>query len=350
MPFFLKKHIPNNVKKFIRFFIDIYRLFYGLAIFTFFNKRLNESHLSFIRLFCLTRGLSNDLLTKLIKITNKPYSIKKTNGILGDLDKKEIRDITNELNSKGYYISKKLLPQELCEKLIAFSLQQPAFQHPIDGQDDSFGKYTLYNRNSPEATMYSFPLQDLVNFSVIQDLISDPSLLAITQAYMQSKVYFDICMLWWSTAFQTKPDDSAAQLFHFDMDRIKWLKIFVYLTDVNSENGPHTFVSGSHRTNGIPKELLKKGYSRHTDEEVLKYFDPKNIIQFTGPVGTIIIEDTRGLHKGTHLSKGDRLMLELQYSNHMFGATCPEGKFLCLTDKLKKSIEQYPKLYSMFTT
>jgi hypothetical protein len=41
----------------------------------------------------------------------------------------------------------------------------------------------------------------------------------------------------------------------------------------------------------------------------------------TGPRGTILAEDTRGLHKGKPVAKGDRLVLEFEFSSSMFGAT-----------------------------
>ena len=44
-----------------------------------------------------------------------------------------------------------------------------------------------------------------------------------------------------------KADSEAAQMFHFDLDRIKWLKFFIYLTDVKINSGPHVYVSGTHK-------------------------------------------------------------------------------------------------------
>jgi hypothetical protein len=99
------------------------------------------------------------------------------------------------------------------------------------------------------------------------------------------------------------------------------------LTDVGPENGPHKFIAGSHRTGGIPGELLKKGYARLTDEEVAPHYRPADFIEFTAPRGTIIAEDTRGLHKGQHVNSGHRLMLQIQFSNSLFGPPYPKISF-----------------------
>ena len=35
----------------------------------------------------------------------------------------------------------------------------------------------------------------------------------------------------------------------------------------------------------------------------------------------MIVEDTRGLHKGKHVENGDRLVFQLQYTSSLFGKT-----------------------------
>src|SRR6185503_13469174 len=126
----------------------------------------------------------------------------------------------------------------------------------------------------------------------------------------------------------------AGQLYHFDMDRIKWLKFFIYLTDVEAANGPHCFVRGSHRTHGIPSSLLSKGYARIRDAEVFQYYARETEVRFVAPRGTVIAEDTRGLHKGMEVLSGDRLMLQLQLSNSLFGAPYAPSSFRRMTPEL----------------
>ena len=83
-----------------------------------------------------------------------------------------------------------------------------------------------------------------------------------------------------------------------------------------------------------------------TDKEIAENFDKNNVIEFNAPRGTIIAEDTRGLHKGKHVSKGDRLVLQLQFSNSLFGGYYPKAKFSSqLSDALKQNAKLYPWLY-----
>jgi hypothetical protein len=176
--------------------------------------------------------------------------------------------------------------------------------------------------------------------------MSDASLLAVAQTYLRAAPIVDVTSMWWHTAFSDQPDEEAAQMYHFDMDRIRWLKVFIYLTDVTPMHGPHCFVAGSHRSGGIPEAMLSKGYARLSDEEVFLHYPRKNLMEFSAPAGTIIIEDTRGLHKGKVVEHGDRLMLQLQFSNSLFGGTYPRTPFSDLVaPKLAERVSQYRSIY-----
>lgn len=344
----IKKILPKFVKRWGLIFFDFSNLIYGLLLYLLFKKTSQSCYLSFIRVFCVTHGYSNDILAYIVKLFKKPYLINQVEGILGKLNQSDVKAIAKQIQQKGYYKSECLLSREICESLLTFSLNTKASQLAMDEELNSTAAATIFNKDKPQATMYAFELQDLLLCPQIQEIMADLSILAVTQAYMKSKVYLDNVSLAWSTAFKETPDMSAAQLFHFDMERIKWLKVFIYLTDVNVENGPHVFVEGSHRSRGIPKTLLDKKYARLSDEEVIQAFGKEKLITFTGAKGTIIIEDTRGLHKGNHLIKGERLMLQLQYTNTLFGAVLPKAKIEVVSDKLAENFKWFPQTYSYF--
>lgn len=109
----------------------------------------------------------------------------------------------------------------------------------------------------------------------------------------------------------------SGQLYHFDLDRPHFLKFFVYLSDVDDENGPHHFVRGSHKD---PRRGALAD-RRFQDEEVAKAYDlTRDEVIFRAPRGTIFAEDTRGLHKGAPLRSGERLVFQLEYASTLFGA------------------------------
>jgi len=206
-----------------------------------------------------------------------------------------------------------------------------------------------FKREAPEGVRFDCSRDALLADSTIQNLIADSGLLAIAQRYLGTAPILDIVAMWWHSAFGHEPDSEAAQYFHFDMDRIKWIKFFFYVTDVNEDSGPHVFVRGSHRTGGVPKELLRKGYVRLMDQEIASRYPAADIIEFIGARGTLIIEDTRGLHKGKRVVAGDRLLFQLEFTSSLFGAPYKKWRFpQRMTPAMASAYEHFPRLFSIF--
>ena len=299
------------------------RVLAGAGSYVYRGATPDYAYQSLIRLFCLTRGRSNDLFARFLSLVRPPYELAAEGGVLGELGAEEETRINTALREHGYYVFERRLPSDICDRLLRYALDQPSYVRPTDAEATSGGKprKTLYSRSAPEGIVYDFDPEDLINNSDVQALMTDRSLLSVAQRYIGARPVLDEVNLWWSTAYSSHGDASAAQLYHFDMDRIRWLKFFIFLTDVGPENGPHCFVARSHRTGGIPDHFLARGYTRISEAEVRAAYPGERLIEFTGPRGTILAEDTRGLHKGKPLTHGDRLVLEFEFSNSLFGAT-----------------------------
>ncbi|MGO8755130.1 MAG: phytanoyl-CoA dioxygenase family protein [Gallionellaceae bacterium] len=337
----------NSVRHTIRVGRQVVRVTRGLVSYMLYKQTPVSAFYSMRALFCMTNGRSNDWLSRLIGIFKSPYRFSNTKGILGEMTDDKRSRIAATLRERGYYVFENRLPGELCDRLLQFATSHTCKIRPMDG--DKLGKPVdaVYHRDAPRAVRYDFDTQDLLNNPDVQKVIADLSFAAVSQDYLGARPVLDVLSMWWHTSFSDKPDMAAAQYYHFDMDRPKWLKFFIYLTDVESTNGPHTFVAGSHRTGAIPPSLLED--RRLTDEEVERQYDRKDIIEFSAPRGTILAEDTRGLHKGKHVETGDRLLLQLQFSNSLFGMAYTKvtlGKDL--TEELKKQVAKYPELYSAY--
>lgn len=141
---------------------------------------------------------------------------------------------------------------------------------------------------------------------VAHDIAFDERLLALATEYFGSTPYVDSIQAWWSLASSGEPEE--AENFHRDNDGIRFLKFFLYLTNVDDTQGPHKFVLGSH----IEPKLL--GRRRLTDAEVEDAFSAQRIRTVTGRAGDAFIEDTFGIHKGQQPASGTRLLLQVRYS------------------------------------
>jgi hypothetical protein len=320
--------LVKKIKSLLKVTRDIALVSLGVLHFALSGRNRQASYQALIRLFCLTKGWSNDLLSKILTIgsaAKQPF-VGAYPGVAGDLSKADVNAITEKLDKEGFYVFEKRLSPELCEHLMALALSLPGSTRVMDNGAPA-DQQLIYNRSRPAGVRFEYDAQVLLEQAAIQALLGDPSLIAVAASYLRAEPILDIVTMWWHTAFSNGPDKEAAQFYHFDLDRLKWLKFFFYLTDVGPENGPHSFVARSHRTRGIPESILAKGYDRSTDEEVEKEYPREAFQEFIGPRGLILAEDTRGLHKGKHVKEGDRLVLQLEFTNSLFGAPYKPFRF-----------------------
>lgn len=343
------KLFKKLVKPIARPAYDLILACYGLLQFSFSLSKKREpmtpsAYLAMIRLFCWSRGYSNDFFSFCHAKFQRKVPLQKASGVLGDLDKSKVQLISKELKENGYYVSEYLLPEETIDTLMQYTLCN---ELNLLGDHCKENEKAFYDPKSPKSAKYILPIELLLQCPAFQNLICDSSILSVAQEYLGCPPTFDVPGLTIATPFGEKQDESAAQMFHFDMDRLKWLKVFFYLSDVTMDNGPHTFIKGSHKSGKIPWKILKKYYSRLTDDEVRKYYDEKDHVVFTGKRGTIILEDTRGLHKGIKPKKGERALLSFQLSNSLAGCALTFQHLFPpkVSANLEHALAHYPGIY-----
>lgn len=349
MPKIIKPYIRSN--QFLNFFYYfIYCLFYfpyfllQIILFKVKNKNNQFSYQYMIKLFILTGGWSNNLLSKFLcskkEITNS--RINENNNIyLG----KNIIDVNMEIKIKGYCLFPELLPDEIIK-----SLYDKIIQSKGKYKSDIYSskEYEMLNLENPKGTKFEYNKNDIIEFEEVQNIFFDKKLLGIIENYLCGLPIIDIIASWWNFP-SDKADHTAAQLWHFDMDRPKWLKVFIYLTDCNEDNGPHCYVNSTNNNAKIPFKIRSHGYARLEDNIIESYYEKNNIKTFTAKKGTVLIEDTRGLHKGLKVEKGNRLLLQCQYSSSLFGCGLDKINFpKNVTESLEEIKKNNPKILKNF--
>jgi hypothetical protein len=283
------------------------------------GKTSDEAFYAFIKMYCVTNGAYFEDFNKRLKHTNPPKPINETlSGVAGVFTKEKFAEVNKEMNEKGYAFFDKKLNKDVCQRLTQFALNTPATIPP------KYDEPIIYNPGNLLGEVYRFNISDIINNVDVQQLMMDPVLLNFARNYLECEPIFDFPALWWSTTFQKEASSEAAQLFHFDLDRVKWLKVFFYINDVTPENGPHCYIEGSHKPNSKPAELLKRGYVRISDEDLKPYYKPDAIKTVCGEAGSMFIGDTKCWHKGMPLKKGHRLVLEFEYTSSLFGTNYPK--------------------------
>ena len=306
----MKPYVPSTQQDYFR---------QGYEVFLKTGQTPLDANMANINLYCSTNGVFNEAFNDSLKLTNPPQIIEGSlEGVAGVFTKNDFSIVNAEMNEKGYVHFDKKLSQETCQSIYNYALQTAALIPP------AYDKKIMYHPEAPLAEIYRFDVQDLVNNKDIQQLMMDPVLLNFARNYLGCEPIFDFPAMWWSTAFQKEASSEAAQLYHFDMDRVKWLKVFFYINDVTIDNGPHCYIEGSHKPGAKPAHLLERGYARIPDADVEPYYLPDAVKVICGEAGSMFIGDTKCWHKGTPLKKGHRLVLELEYTSSLFVANLPK--------------------------
>jgi len=313
---------------------------FGYYWYKIFNKTPWYSYLSLRKLFYTSNTQFNKRVSERIAKENSVYTIKPS-GILGNLSDGEVKKISDEIQRNGYYVFPAFLGEETIEYLTQLSFRTKAklIPAPKEGEGSDY-----FKRGNEKAIKYQYFEEDLIQDHVIQKLICDPSILAVSQAFLKSKPVIDLISMWWSTAVSKQASSEVAQLYHWDMERIKFLKFFFYLTDVDTDTGPHCYVKGSN--NGFPATVRRDG--RILDEEINKAYPKENLVEINGKRGSILAVDTSGFHKGKNLKRADRLLLQFEFANSLFGINSEYFTVNNSSPALREAAKSFPFVYQRY--
>lgn len=273
----------------------------------------------------------------------KPWLGAPSNeGILEGLTADERSDLLSSLRQDGCAIAPRLLSSDRVAALRQFALSTPTryLASPEVG-----GWSTDERRFEPDAPIsnrYQFRLEQLIQSEAAMDLACDDSVYGLAGDYMDCDPVLDLALMWWTAPGPEALHSAAAQMYHFDLDRLRFLKLFVYLTDVTPESGPHCFVRGSHQK--LPPTIRRDG--RYSDQEVEAAFGEDAAAEICGPKGTILLADTRGFHKGKPCTVDHRLIFQLEYSCSLFGAPVGGVPIGTLPPTYAARVRQNPRRFS----
>ena len=315
----MKKIIINS--KFINKII----FYLGYLWFNIAGKTPNYSKMAMINLYCLTGGVFITNFNKRFKKSN--FNFLNNESIFDYHSEGNRSKIITELKTEGYAKLNTLLDEKITKSLVDFSLKTTA---------NVKGKAVFFDHKKIISNIYRFSNKELLNNVDVQKIIMDPQLINFARDYFNCDPVFDYSAMWYSTSYDENISDDAAQQFHFDYDRTKWLKVFFYLTDVDDLNGPHCYIRGSHLDNTKPKYLLDRGYIRISDTEIFENYKDDQYREIKGEKGSIILGDTLCWHKGKKILKGYRLIFQIQFSASLFGTNMPKVIINNSTDEFKR--------------
>jgi hypothetical protein len=204
-----------------------------------------------------------------------------------DLQHPQHRDVLEELEREGIAIVPGFFAKEDCDRILS----------ELDGIYDAikagtFGGKYQYNHEKLIRTIETDTVAETT-----KQFFQHPVLDEIAKAYIDPRAY--------------------------SYRRESELKFFLYLTDVEKENAPFTYLTRTHKQfKGRRKKDLE--YERDGETGAYGHFHPQEVRELRrhleceekvciAKAGTLIIADFRGLHKGTPLKAGRRVLLNATY-------------------------------------
>lgn len=236
--------------------------------------------------------------------------------MLADVGPDTLRQVAAALRSGGYAVLPVQLGPSVVDGLMRFASETPVRyldRAEIGGWSD---EEVLFDGARPVSSRYQFRLEQMVHCPEVMELALDESLRQLAGLALGAEPTLDLISMWWSAPGFDELEGAAAQRYHFDLDRLRFVKLFFYLTDVGPENGPHCFVEGSHRR--LAREIRREG--RYDDDVIEAAYSPAAIKEICGPAGTMLLVDTSGIHKGKPCLSDKRLLLQFEYCSSLFGA------------------------------
>ncbi len=165
----------------------------------------------------------------------------------------------------------------------------------------------------------AFKFEDLARCTALVKLACDPAIVDIVRACIGCTPTISGFQAWYT--FPGCP----AEMFHRNLVDFHSIRLFVYLTDVGPEDGPHQFIPFTHRIETLEQYFrstgktvdvrsLFQGNSRNLVMADVEGHFGEEIMTITGPAGFAFLENTYGLHREMRPGSSPRLMFSVIYT------------------------------------
>jgi len=212
-------------------------------------------------------------------------------------------------------------PQQVAE-IRAYFDSRPCFAAHMAAKSD--GKERTVDECAAIGAQGSYRLSDIARAPHLIELANRDDILTLMENYLGC-----VPSIYSMNAFWTFPDKPGLipglQTYHRDFDDFRFCTMFFFLTGATPDDGAHRFIRGTHRPDLVQRHLkdreppeslaprLDKLFAKvaAVDDALLESFRPQ-ITTVGGPPGTVVLEDTYGLHKGEP-PKSRRLLAWVRY-------------------------------------
>jgi hypothetical protein len=246
-------------------------------------------------LFLFYKKKNNPKIISTYNLVNEINKLKK-NGLI-KLDDFYDREYLKKVNSK--------FTEHALNSFADFKFTvHPSFKHLSNIDKNNINYYEVQ-----KLTNYIYLKEPLLFLDDILILLNNQKLLFLLQDYFSCIPKLTGINI--RRSFVNNLSDMETNHYHRDENSYNFLKMFIYLNDVNLDGGPFTYVVGSHKD----KNKIQGQY-HFNDAQINNKYLKDNIFYATANLGDIIIANTRALHKGTKVEKKERTMITFNFGIH----------------------------------
>ncbi len=252
----------------------------------------------------------------------------------------------DEMRTEGTTALEPVLSEAQLQEVVDYFVRRPTYSgHTAENRLDNIQRYVGYG-----AEVYSFgsySLADAVQAPHLLELSVHPKLLEIGRRHLGATPLLSKIYVHWDFPNNTHlvPGGVTIGDYHRDLNDFGMFWVYMYLSDVDVESGPHASISKSHRFDFVRQRFdaaiaagavfphldremtvfdLFDGYGYQVPQHVkLKLFENDQKF-FFGPRGTIIASNGIQLHKIHQPQRKRRLIVALRYQVSMSPRTSPE--------------------------
>ena len=214
----------------------------------------------------------------------------------------EAQDLARQLLANGYTKPIPLLSPTQMAEMRDHLMAQPY----MDPYRPHLGSFRYPAAPSADSNQAYYSDETLLATPHLLALANHPLVLQTAEAILGCKPLLENFVCGWY--FTERAVERGVQRFHRDFDTPRFIKLFVYLSEVDERSGPHIYVPGSQRSD----KLLLRRYI--DDDEVEQAFGPEGVHKICGRAGTCFLVDTFGVHKGGLPLDRPRFIFSAQYN------------------------------------
>jgi ectoine hydroxylase-related dioxygenase (phytanoyl-CoA dioxygenase family) len=221
----------------------------------------------------------------------------------------ESKQLSKVFKEEGYVVIEDLLSKTQVEEMRAYLDTKLC----IDPQHFDKGAFSVPESIPKESVHAYYSNEDSVNIPHLWELANDPKILSIVEDRFGAKPTISLLSAWWVFhSFDTEANASEVHVnkpgeFHRDIDDWSQVRLYIGLTDVDEDAGPHAYIKSSHKWMLPPK-------SRGMDIDDPNFPMKDNLVKLTGEAGMAWLGNTYVLHRGIIPKTKHRLMITVTYT------------------------------------